>query len=181
MNETPEQRQQLWSQIVSQVSAELAALPAAERSWLQAQLGQVAELQLKIHALFEQASGAEICRNCRGECCGHGSFHFNLANLLGYLVSGEPLLEPDFSASCPYLGPSGCQIPVPLRPFNCVTFICEAIETRLPVPQREEFYRLERQLRAAYLAFDERYRGASLRGLLQSGARLRGQAFLQRN
>jgi len=178
---SPEQRQQLWTEIVIQVTAELATLPVSERTWLEAQLQQVADMQVRIHALFEQASGAEICRDCRGECCGHGSFHFNLANLLGYLVSGEPLLEPDFSASCPYLGTSGCQIPVALRPFNCVTFICEAIETRLPTVQQEELYRLERQLRAAYLAFDARYRGASLRGLLQSGARLKGQAFLQKN
>lgn len=176
-----EQRHQLWTEIVTQVTAELAVLPAAERAWLEAQLRQIAELQLRIHALFEQATGSEICRDCQGECCGHGSFHFNLANLLGYLVSGEPLLKPDFSASCPYLGKSGCQIPVALRPFNCVTFICEAIESRLSVAQQEEFYGLERQLREAYLAFDARYRGASLRGLLQSGARLKGQAFLQKS
>ena len=176
----PEQRQQLWSQIVTQVSAELADLPADERAWLETQLQLVADLQRQIHALFEQANGAEICRDCRGECCGHGSFHFNLANLLGYLVSGEPLLKPDFHAGCPYLGSAGCQIPIGLRPFNCVTFICEAIESRLAAEQQEQFYVLERQLRQAYLAFDGRYRGSSLRGLLQSGARPGGKGLLQR-
>jgi len=176
----PEQRQQLWSQLVTQVTAELADLPADERSWLEAQLQLVADLQRQLHALFEQANGAEICRDCRGECCGHGSYHFNLANLLGYLVSGEPLLTPDFTAGCPYLAAGGCQIPVGLRPFNCVTFICETIEQRLPVGQRKRFYALERQLRQAYLSFDARYRGSSLRGLLQSGARLGGKGLLQR-
>jgi len=176
---TPEQRRQLWQQIVAQVTAELADLPRAERAWLEAQLQQVADLQMQIHALFEQATGEEICRTCRGECCGHGTFHFNLANLLGYLVGGEPLLTPDFSASCPYMGAEGCRIPAGLRPFNCVTFICEAIEDRLSAAEQERFYALERQLRQAYLAFDRRYRSSSLRGLLQNGARTE-QALLQR-
>lgn len=176
----PEQRQQLWSQLVTQVNAELADLPADERTWLETQLQLIADLQRQLHALFETANGAEICRDCRGECCGHGSFHFTLVNLLGYLVSGEPLLKPDFHAGCPYLGSAGCQIPVALRPFNCVTFICATIEQRLPAAQQEQFYALERQLRQAYLAFDSRYRGSSLRGLLQSGARLGGKGMLQR-
>jgi hypothetical protein len=176
----PQQRQQLWQQIVSQVTAELATLPDAERRWLEQQLQLVAELQCRIHALFGLASGEELCRDCGGECCGHGSFHFNLANLLGYLVRDVPLPTPDFTASCPYFGGEGCQMPPALRPFNCVTFICEAIEDRLDADQQGQFYTLERQLHQAYLAFDDRYQGSSLRGLLQDGTRLAGKAFLQR-
>lgn len=174
------QRQQLWEQIVTRVSTELAALPAGERHWLECQLQLVGDLQQQIHALFEQACGAVICRDCQGQCCGHGAFHFNLVNLLGYLVSGQALIQPDFTASCPYLGATGCRIPVALRPFNCVTFICEAIEDRLASDQQARFYALERQLRQACLAFDRRYRGSSLHGLLQSGRRLADKAFLQR-
>jgi hypothetical protein len=176
---TPAHRQQLWSRIITQVTEEFAALPAAERHWLEQQLQLVADLQLRIHTLFAQAAGEEHCRNCRGECCGHGSFHFNLANLLGYLVRDVPLLMPDFTASCPYLGTGGCRIPPELRPFNCVTFICDVIDERLNAGQREDFYRLERQLRLAYLEFQEHFQGSSLRGLLQDGARLNGKAFLQ--
>jgi hypothetical protein len=176
----PQQRQQLWRRIVAQVTTELAVLPATERRWLEQQLQQIADLQERLHALFVLARGEELCRDCRGECCGHGSFHFNLANLLGYLVRDVPLLTPDFSASCPYLGGEGCQMPPGLRPFNCVTFICESIENRLDAGQQQQFYALEQQLRQAYLAFDARYQGSSLRGLLQDGARLAGKAFLQR-
>lgn len=176
----PEQRQQLWQRIVTRVSAELAELPAEERDWLERQLQLVGNLQRQLHALFEQACGARICRDCRGACCEHGALHFNLVNLLGYLVSGRPLIQPDFTASCPYLGVTGCRIPVELRPFNCVTFVCTAIEDRMASDQLEQFYALERRLRQASLAFDQRYQGSSLHGLLQSGQQLAGRAFLQR-
>lgn len=176
----PEQRQQLWNRIVTQVTEEFVALPATERQWLDEQLRLVAGLQRQIHDLFETADGARICTDCLGGCCGHGSFHFNLANLLGYLVSGTPLFTPDFNSSCPYIGPQGCRIPVELRPFNCVTFICELVEANLSPEELKRFYSLEQQLRQAYLAFDQRYRGSSLHGLLQRGARLQGAAFLQK-
>ena len=36
-----------------------------------------------------------------------------------------------------------CLLPVAQRPFNCITFICEAVENRLSEEQTEEFYAIE--------------------------------------
>jgi hypothetical protein len=57
-----------------------------------------------------------------------------------------------------------------------VTFVCEAIDARLPAA---DYAGLERQLRELYIAFDRRYTGSSLRGLLNT-ATVRSGGYLTR-
>jgi len=177
--QTIRQRQQLWQRCVTTLREELAGLSAAELAWIDRQLAVVSGLQQQLHALFLAAGGSEACRACLGACCARGTYHLTLANLLGLLRRGEPLPEPDFSATCPMLGPEGCQLAVPDRPYNCVSFICEQLEERLEAEQVQRFYALEQELRQAYLAFDQRFRGGSLHGLLNIAERLE-VPFLQR-
>ncbi len=169
-----------WALAVKHVREELGRLAPAERLWMEEHLKQVQQLQGDIHAFFDKAQGGGVCAGCHGACCEKGRHHLTLVNLLGFLVAGQSPPEPDFSLTCPFLGPKGCRLEPARRPFNCVTFNCEAIEERLCEEDRSTFYRLEKELRALYQKFDSRYAGSSLRGLLIRAERLAGRPFLQR-
>lgn len=101
-----------------------------------------------------------------------------LANLLCYLQKGEQPPAADFSRTCPFLGDQGCLLVIESRPYNCISFVCDMIETSLTSPEVVDFYSLEQQLRAIYQEFAERYVGAGMTGLLIQSERLLGQAFL---
>ncbi|BCR06489.1 hypothetical protein DESUT3_35580 [Desulfuromonas versatilis] len=178
--ENQQQLQNLWQQSLARLRREVEALSPAEREWIAGRLTEIAQLQRQLHAFFEKAGGDELCRLCRGACCERGTHHLTLANLLDFLLAGEAVPDPDFSSTCPFLGPAGCRLEVGRRPFNCVTFICEQVEERLAPAERDTFYRLEKRLRALYLAFDKRYAGSSLRGFLIRAERLGERAFLDR-
>ncbi len=169
-----------WARIVALVTQEVATLPDSERQWISQKLSRIAALQSAMHALFEAADGASLCRSCLGQCCGCGTNHLTLANLLAFVAAGEEPPAPDFTRTCPWLGDEGCLLEVARRPYNCVSFLCEPIEDRLAPATRDDFYRLEKELRALYLQFDARYAGSSLRGIFIRAERLGGAPFLSR-
>lgn len=169
----------LWRQLVLRLGEELSRLEPAETAWLAASLAQVADCQRQLHAFFLQAGGARLCRDCAGDCCGCGKNHLTLVNLLGYLVAGEALPNPEFSRTCPFLGDAGCRHDIGRRPFNCVTFLCEKVEERLEPVSREAFYRLEKKLRQLYAEFDQRYAGSGLCGIFIRAESLAGRPFLE--
>jgi hypothetical protein len=168
-----------WPQIVVRLGEELSRLEPAETAWLKASLAQVADCQRQLHAFFLQAGGVQLCRDCAGNCCGCGKNHLTLVNLLGYLAVDEAVPEPDFSRTCPFLGDAGCRHDIGRRPFNCVTFLCEAVEDRLDPSSRESFYQHERQLRRLYAEFDRRYAGSGLCGIFIRADSLAGRPFLE--
>ncbi|AMV73558.1 hypothetical protein JCM30471_19750 [Desulfuromonas carbonis] len=170
--------EEIWCRTLAAVRSELAALPLAERSWLERQLARIATLQERLHAFFLAADGPELCRACDGACCGCGRNHLTLGNLLAILLAGREPPVPDWSAPCPWLAADGCRLPVAWRPFNCVSFVCEAVEERLADVDRESFYRLERELRAGYDALARRYPGGGRQGLLLRAERLGLRGFL---
>ncbi|WP_432823574.1 hypothetical protein [Trichloromonas sp.] len=170
----------LWRKSLARIKEELRQLPDDERSWLAEHLRQVQQLQRQIHGFFEQADGASRCLACNGACCEKGRNHLTLVNLLGFLLTGTEPPEPDFAATCPFLTAAGCCLDVERRPFNCVTFNCEAVEDALDEASRAAFYLQERRLRQLYEAFDRRYAGSSLRGLLIRAERLGERPFLDR-
>jgi hypothetical protein len=154
-----------WSLLLQRINLEIAMLSVAEREWLKERLAVIAANQLALDELFSKADGAESCTGCDGACCGCGRHHITLTNLLAYLLEGEDPPAPDFSRTCPYLGDSGCRLPVARRPYNCITFFCETLENRLNPVQCEQLRILDRQLRNEYQRIAERYPAASLRGL----------------
>jgi len=173
---TPPPSQQ-WQHIVTSVQQELFSIAEDERQWIEQHLANIHELQLQMQQLFTQADGLNQCCQCQGGCCDHGHNHMTLVNLLSSLLAHK-LPKADFNKSCPFMGSHGCTLTVETRPFNCVTFICDKIENRMSASQREEFYDLEHQLRAQYLAFDQRFIGSSMRGLLIRSTRMAGNKFL---
>jgi len=154
-----------WQDILAHLTAGLAALPAAERDWLWKRVARIEALQRQLHAFFLQAGGAAICRDCRGACCARGLHHLTLPNLLSYLLRREVPPRPDFAATCPLLGETGCLWPPERRPFNCVTFFCEQVEDNLDGQGRRRFYDLEGDLRCCYREIAGRYPAAGLRGI----------------
>jgi len=169
-----------WRDVLRRVQRELTHLDDDGRLWLAQRLAQVVEHKRALHRLFLSAGGAEACRACDGACCARGHHHMTLVEVLCALCSGPPLPEPDPWQTCPYLTPDGCSLVPELRPFNCVTFNCDAVEGRLDPEQVAAFYRLEKELRALYAEFEARFAGASLRGVLIRARRLGGGALLGR-
>lgn len=174
------ERARRWQQIVARVSAEYAVLPAAEKTWINIRLQQIAELQAQLNSLFEKGNGLQACSKCHGECCAKGHNHMTLANLLGFLQRGELPPAADFSLTCPFLGQMGCVLDSQRRPYNCISFICDIIETAVTPAELAEFYSLERRLRVLYQDFAARYAGAGLTGLLLQAERLNGTPFLSK-
>ena len=162
----------LWQSIVARVEEEWVDLPQHEKSWATEHVLKIIGLQEQLHQLFVDVDGMGICRDCHGDCCGHGKFHPTLVNLLACLATDYPIPEAEFSQHCPYLVNTGCQFPPGLRPFNCISFICEKIEGLLDPSRKNEFYRLEKEIRSLYELFASRYLGAGMRGILISGETL---------
>lgn len=168
-----------WNKVLNQLRCELNSIAEEDLLWLQQRIALIESVQEQIHALFLKADGSETCRTCSGSCCEHGHNHITLINVVAALLQSR-VPEPDFSATCPFLTARGCSMDVTLRPFNCVTFICDPIEAHMDNAQVAEFYRLEKLLRAHYAEVDQRYIGSSLRGLFIGTSRLGAQQLLQR-
>lgn len=166
-----------WQQIVAQAAAEYRLLPSSEKEWINERLDQIQQLQTNLQQLFDNADGTEHCRDCAGDCCAHGHHHMTLVNLLGFLRANVIPPDADFTQTCPFLSWKGCLLPVAQRPYNCISFICDKIEAGLKADELARFYQLEKQLRALYHEFSERYLGAAMTGLLLQDQRLAGRSF----
>lgn len=161
----------LWLQTLARTRRELAELPPAQRDWLAAQANRIGELQLELDRLFRAIGGPAICTDCLGGCCSLARHHLTLTNVLACLLAGEEPPQPDYTLPCPLLGDQGCRLPAARRPFNCIIFLCDAVDRQLSNEQREAFARVEAELRATYHAVAARCPGASLRGLLIAATR----------
>lgn len=154
-----------WHSLLRVMRLEMASLSTPDRQWLQQRLASISALQNALDALFLQAGGQDACRGCDGACCGCGRHHLTLTNLFGYLLDGADPPVPDFSQPCPFLGATGCRLPVPRRPYNCITFFCETLEDRLTGEERLRLRELDGRLRREYERIATRFPLASLRGL----------------
>ncbi len=172
--------ERFWRQLVDRVRDELSALPADQRHWLETRLRRIAELQTRLHGLFLGAGGPALCAACDGACCDCGRNHLTLGNLAALLLAGSAPPPTDFTAPCPFLAPAGCRLEPAQRPFNCVSFLCEAVEARLNADGAREFNALEAELRACYGELAQRYLGAGPYGLLLRAERLGGRSFFDR-
>ncbi len=169
-----------WQALVQQVGAAYRILADAEKEWIRRQLRQIEGLQVQLEQLFQRGDGSTACRVCQGDCCAKGHNHMTLANLLSYLQHDQLPPVADFSRTCPFLAEQGCLLPAAGRPYTCVSFVCDIIESALTPVELAEFYRLERALRSCYQQFAARYRGAGMTGLLLQQEQLPGRSFLEK-
>lgn len=172
-----QERSLRWQCLVARIAGEYRQLTKAEKSWIAKRLLLIEQLQQQLNQLFEQGGGLQSCAECQGDCCAKGHNHMTLANLLGYLQQEKLPPNADFNRTCPFLDEKGCLLPVASRPYNCISFVCDMIESSLTSAEVAEFYSLEQQLRGIYLEFSERYAGGGMTGLLLQDARLAGRSF----
>jgi hypothetical protein len=178
MSEDAAERQSRWRRMVHRLERDYRCLPPAEKARIAELSAPLVRLQQSLDRLFSKADGARICAACRGACCAKGHNHACLPNLLAYLQQQQAPPQPDFSQTCPWLGPRGCVHEAGRRPYNCISFLCDKLEERLAAADVAEFYRLDRALRTCYQAFVARYPGGGMTGLLLQSARLDGRSLL---
>ncbi|MEJ2469839.1 MAG: hypothetical protein P8Y96_01830 [Desulfuromonadales bacterium] len=167
-----------WPTLLQRTRDSLDRLDASEKNWIRERLKAIESLQTALDGLFCAADGSALCAACAGACCGCGRHHLTLGNLLAFLLESQEPPVPDPEQTCPYLGPSGCRLPVRSRPYNCITFFCEHLEERLSNADRLRLRELDRMLRREYQRLADRYPAASLRGLwIAAGQRGDGPLF----
>lgn len=138
----------MWNLAVAAVTEEFDRIPPSRRALMAEGIIAVRACKQEMHAVVEVVDAAEECASCRGECCRTGKYHFRVLDLLAYLVAGRELFIPRFGQDiCPYLGAHGCLMEPSLRPFNCITFNCDRVESLISLQERERLVRLEQELR----------------------------------
>lgn len=138
----------LWKAATRQVQKEYLSLSGPVRIELDDVLNRIAELKSGIAAF---ASADEECEKCGGICCRFGKHHFTVIDLLGYLHAETELFSPDFDNQiCPYHAGAGCMMPPALRPYNCIIFVCEEVESRLDADVLSRLRVMEIRLKEHY-------------------------------
>lgn len=147
---------EVWGRAVEIVKSEFSALSVCFRHDIAMHIAEIKSLKTILFRLTNGVDGEKICEACNGKCCDSGIYHFTVTDLMAYLSDGKKLFIPDFSnGRCPYLGLAGCLMEPDYRPFNCITFNCECIETLLAEEDVEKFYEIEKKLRASYASIEK--------------------------
>ena len=117
------------------------------RQWSEL-LERYSSLKVRMATLIADVEAAGICGACGGLCCMNGKYRINaLDALCGVAVNVSPTVDFCQSPLCPYGTDAGCSLSAPLRPADCILFICDAIDQKLSIPSRSELVRLEQQVR----------------------------------
>jgi len=148
--------QQVWSAAVERVRNDYHALPQALKLKLAELSAEIMDLKARHQAAVSTAAADAVCAECKGLCCRFGKHHFTVIELLVYLSAGRELFSPSYdNPVCPYHGGSGCLMEPSLRPFNCIIFICEQLETALEERVNADLAGIETRLRSIYKEFDQ--------------------------
>lgn len=159
--------QQVWSAAVERVKADYLALPQALKQKLAELSAEIMLMKARHQAAASTAAADKVCADCKGLCCRFGKHHFTVVDLLVYLSAGKELFNPSFdNPVCPYHSGCGCLMEPSFRPFNCIIFICEQIETGLGRQDSEELEGIETSLRKIYGEFDQLLGNRFANGLL---------------
>jgi hypothetical protein len=159
--------QQLWSAAVERVRIDYQALPQALKLKLAGLSAEIMALKASHQSAAATAAADEICAECKGLCCRFGKHHFTVVDLLAYLSAGRELFIPSFdNPVCPYHSGAGCLMEPSLRPFNCIIFICEQLETDLDERTSADLAGIETRLRRIYGEFDQLLGNRFANGLL---------------
>lgn len=159
--------QQVWSAAVELVKADYQALPQALKEKLRELSAEVMVLKARHQAAAATAAADKVCADCQGLCCRFGKHHVTVVDLLVYLSVGRELFIPEFNHPvCPYHNGSGCLMEPSLRPFTCIIFLCEQLDSGLAVPVKAELMEIEAGLRELYGEFDQLLGNRFAHGLL---------------
>jgi hypothetical protein len=159
--------EELWRTGTAALAREYEALQPPFRDRVAVLAAQVRVAKQAIHDCVTAVNADAVCANCRGECCARGKNHVTVIDLLIYLVEGKELFTPRFDHNlCPCLGETGCLMPAPFRPFNCIIFNCDRVEGLMEPLEKERLYEAERRLRGLYGEFEKLFGKRFMAGLL---------------
>lgn len=159
--------QQLWAAAVERVRTDYLALPQTLKLRLSDLSIEIMALKARHQTAAATAAADEACAECGGSCCRFGKHHFTVVDLLVYLSAGRELFSPAFeNPVCPYHNGCGCLMEPSLRPFNCIIFLCEQLETALEEQARADLAGIETRLRALYGEFEKLLGNRFANGLL---------------
>ena len=167
-----------WRIGVTAVRREFDLLSPERRSAATDIILRIMAVKKELAACFDGMNGGMICALCQGECCRAGRYHFTVVDLLAYLITGRPLFTPSFeNGACPYLGEKGCFMEPEFRPYNCVSFLCERVETGADPARLQTFSALSDGLVSFYRELEQLFANRFQPGLLNNCERfLEGRA-----
>jgi hypothetical protein len=158
-----------WDRGVAALGKEYALLSLELKTQLDKYAEAVKSRKEELHKIVSGVSAAEVCAQCRGECCKGGKNHVTIVDLLIYMGEGKKIFAPVFEPGiCPYLGETGCVMKPEYRPLNCITFNCERIEEALGPLERDRFYAVEGDLRELYDYYEQLFDNSFSYGLLSN-------------
>jgi hypothetical protein len=136
---------------MSGASTWYSSLPPGVRDELDGLIDEIIQLKQKLVELATVAGSSDVCRDCGGECCLLGKYHFSVLDVLAYRKNGLDPVVPTFSAgpACPYSDSAGCLMQPGYRPVTCVIFNCQLIEDRLTAAEQHTLLQTEKALREA--------------------------------
>lgn len=165
-------KHETWSVAVAHASIEFRGLDQTQRLIVEQTASEIMSVKAQLANLFEAANGSEICRQCLGECCRTGCYHFTAVDLLVYFINSRELFSPVFeNDTCPYLGDGGCLMDSSYRPYNCVTFVCEKIYSFMDPMELNRLSNLSETLIALYQRLEKLFANRFTSGILNNGDR----------
>lgn len=139
---------QTWDQGLRLINKMLAGLPTVKRQQLSEVLASYRQVKEELAAVVLSIDSEAVCRECRGQCCLNGKYRINVLDLISHCDAGISV-SPDFAQKpfCPYGTVQGCLMEAGCRPFDCVIFICDELDCRLPDSARSTLKISEKKLR----------------------------------
>lgn len=164
--------QEMWEDAVRLAKAEYDVLSESVKDRVRRIGETIRQIKREIFSLADKSDINKTCAACGGLCCETGKYHFSVIDLLIYFSTGTELFGPSFREKpCPYLGDAGCLMEPAYRPFTCITFHCEHIESHLASGDLERIGVLERRLRDCCAELERLFGHRMTQGLLLRYAR----------
>ncbi|MDD5285822.1 MAG: hypothetical protein PHD54_08180 [Desulfuromonadaceae bacterium] len=140
--------QQLWQDGVRLLERLFNDIHPAKKHQLTELLADYRRVKGSLAAIALGVDSDTTCSDCQGQCCLNGKYRMNLLDVLSHSADGKTVL-PDFLQRplCPYGTRLGCTMEPGFRPADCITFICDAIDMRLPISARNDLNVYENAIR----------------------------------
>ena len=136
----------LWNLGTVRLTCLLADLPAGTMLEFAPLLARYRTAKEAFASVVADVDAAVVCRECAGQCCQNGKYRINVLDALARIVAEIPT-SADFSQKplCPYGSHAGCTMEPAWRPADCIMFICDDIDQRLP-PEASAILAAEEQV-----------------------------------
>lgn len=124
--------QQLWHLSIKRLNSLHTGISVETEPMMAQLLARYRKTKETLDAVIADIDAAAICRECAGQCCLNGKYRINVLDALAR-IAAQIQTSADFVQKpiCPYGTNAGCTMEAGLRPADCVSFICDAIDQKL--------------------------------------------------